>query len=92
MSIFYLLVLSFKRFMSPVSLVFQTVVTVRIGLKTQLEWEPPFHNIRCLCWLAERSTFQASFKQSIHIFYYIYSISMSPVRAEGTKGMGHFWR
>ena len=31
--------------MSPVSPVFYTVVTVRIGLKTQLEWEHPFYNI-----------------------------------------------
>ena len=33
--------------MSPVSPVFHNVVTVRIGLKTQLEWEHPFHIIRC---------------------------------------------
>ena len=33
--------------MSPVSPVFHTVVTVIIGIKTQLEWEHPFHNIRC---------------------------------------------
>ena len=41
--------------MSPVSPVFYTVVTVRNGLKAQLEWEHSFHNIICLCWLAERS-------------------------------------
>ena len=29
--------------MPPVSSVFQTVEAVRIGLKTQLEWEHPFH-------------------------------------------------
>ena len=42
-------------FMSSVSPVFHTTVIVRIGLKTQLEWEHPFHNIICLCWSAERS-------------------------------------
>ena len=47
-SLFYVLGL----FLSPVSPVFHTVVTVRIGLKTHLEWEHPFHNIRCLCWSA----------------------------------------
>ena len=31
--------------MSPVSPLFYTVVTVRIGVKTQLEWEHPFHNV-----------------------------------------------
>ena len=31
--------------MSPVSPVFLTVVPVQIGLKTQLEWEHPFHRI-----------------------------------------------
>ena len=36
-----------ERCMSPVSPVFHTVVTVRIGLKTQSEWEHPFHNTRC---------------------------------------------
>ena len=34
--------------MPPVSPVFHTEVTVRIGIKTQLEWEHPFHKIRCL--------------------------------------------
>ena len=34
--------------MSPVSLVFRTAVTVRIGHKTQLELEHPFQNIRCI--------------------------------------------
>ena len=34
--------------MSPASPVFHTVVTVRIGLKTQLEWEHPFNNKRCI--------------------------------------------
>ena len=34
--------------MSPVSPQFHTEVTVRIGLKTQLEWEHPFHKIRCI--------------------------------------------
>ena len=33
--------------MLPVSPVFHTEVTVRIGLKTQLEWEHPYHKIRC---------------------------------------------
>ena len=33
---------------SPVSPVFHTVVTVRIGLKTKLEWEHPFQNINNL--------------------------------------------
>ena len=31
--------------MSPVSPVFYAAVSVRIGLKTQFEWEHPFHNI-----------------------------------------------
>ena len=31
--------------MSPVSPVFRTVLTVRIGLKAQWEWEHPFHYI-----------------------------------------------
>ena len=35
--------------MSPVSPVFHTVVTVRISLKTQLEWEHPFRRIRIPC-------------------------------------------
>ena len=43
--------------MSPGSPVFHSVVTVRIGLKTQLECEHPFHRIRCPCWQAQRSTF-----------------------------------
>ena len=34
--------------LSPVSPVFHNLATVRIGLtKTQLEWEHPFHKIRC---------------------------------------------
>ena len=45
-----------SQFMSPVSPVFHTIITVRIGLKTQLEQEHPL-NIRCLCWSEERSTF-----------------------------------
>ena len=32
--------------MPPVSPVFLTVVTVRIGLKTELEWEHPFRKIK----------------------------------------------
>ena len=36
-------------FLSPVSPVFHTVVTVRIHLKTQLEWEQSFHRVRCPC-------------------------------------------
>ena len=32
--------------MSPVSPVFHTLVTLKIGLKTQLEWEHQFHQIR----------------------------------------------
>ena len=47
--------------MSPVSLVYYTVETVKIGLKTQLEWEHPFHRIICPCWSAECSTFLFSF-------------------------------
>ena len=35
-------------FKSPVSQVFHTVVTVRIHLKTQLEWEHPFHRVSVL--------------------------------------------
>ena len=42
--------------MSPVSPVYYTVETVKIGLKTQLEWENPFHRIIRPCWLAEHST------------------------------------
>ena len=33
---------------STVSPLFHPVVTLRIGLKTQLEWEHPFHKIRCV--------------------------------------------
>ena len=38
---------SYNLFMSPFSPEFHTEVTVRIGLKTHLEWEHPFHKIRC---------------------------------------------
>ena len=34
--------------MSPVSPVLHTAAIMRIGLKTQSEWELPFHKIRCL--------------------------------------------
>ena len=34
--------------MLPDSVLTHTVVIVKIGLKTQFEWEHPFHNIRCL--------------------------------------------
>ena len=60
------------QFMSPISPVFHTVVTVRIGLKTQLEWENPFYNIRLLCWLAERSTF--------HFHFLFCSFLIRPIR------------
>ena len=34
-----------KIYLLPISQVFHTVVTVRIGLKTQLEWEHSFNKI-----------------------------------------------
>ena len=55
-------------FMSPVSPVFHTAVTVRISLKIQLEWEHPFHIIRCPCWSAERSTFRYGGQYGCHFF------------------------
>ena len=33
--------------MSPISPVFHAVVTLTIGLKTQLEWGHPFHKTNC---------------------------------------------
>ena len=39
--------------MSPVSPVFHTM---RIGLKTKLEWDHPFYRIRCPCYLEGCST------------------------------------
>ena len=54
-------------FMSPVSPVFHIEVRVSIGLKTKIRVEHPFHNIRCPCWLAERS-FMLPISQ-VHILF-----------------------
>ena len=47
-----------------------------MGLKAQLEWEHPFHNIGCLCWLAERS-FNLNLKPILANLYYAYVLIVS---------------
>ena len=61
--------------MSPVSPVFHTVVTVRIGLKTQLELEHLFPNTKCSCWSAERCSPSVPSLLLIHPPAHCYSIS-----------------
>ena len=46
--------------MSKYSPVFHTVVTVRIGLRTQLEWELSFHKISCIEFQQEKNKKQNS--------------------------------
>ena len=45
--------------MSPVSPVFHTEETV--STQNKLRMEHPFHNIRCPCWLAERSKLSSQY-------------------------------
>ena len=47
------------KYMSPVSPVFHTEETV--STQNKLRMEHPFHNIRCPCWLAERSKLSSQY-------------------------------
>ena len=55
--------------MSPVSPVFQTVVTAAIGLKTQLEWEHPLHRIRCVKGQTNKQDRTAQEKHTTKLLY-----------------------